>query len=180
LSYITAVFPDAKIIYPTRDGRNSINSMINAWRHPDRFFTYDVPVPLNIRGYEHQGWKFVLPPGWREYVSEPIERVCAFQWQSCNEFMLDETAKPQYKDRVLRIRLEDLTADPERRLAELAEFLELPYDEHFQSFAKSLPVVNSPDNIVTRDKWRGPNRELIQSVMPMIEPTMLRLGYPLT
>jgi len=62
-------------------------------------------------------------------------------------------------------------------MRQLAEFLELPYDEYFERVANELPVVNSPDGDVSRDKWRGENRELIESVMPMIAPTMQRLGY---
>jgi hypothetical protein len=107
LGYVTGVFPDAKIIYPVRDGRNTVNSMINAWRHPERFFTYDVPMELHIEGYVHGRWKFVLPPGWRDYTRRSLAEVCAFQWRSCHEFMLAETAKEQYRDRVLRIRLEE-------------------------------------------------------------------------
>ncbi len=179
LGYVNRVFPDCKIIYPVRDGRNTVNSMINAWRHPDRFFTYDVPEALHIEGYEHGGWKFVLPPGWRDYLDRPLAEVCAFQWRSCHEFMLEETAKAQYRGRVLRLRLEDFTTDPEKQLAELATFLDLEYDDYFKAAAADLPVVNSPDNDVSRDKWQGENRALIEQVMPMIAPTMKRLGYEL-
>jgi hypothetical protein len=177
LGYVTRVFPEAKIIYPVRDGRNTVNSMINAWRHPERFFTYDVPEVLHIKGYEHGRWKFVLPPGWRDYTRRPLAEVCAFQWRSCNETMLAETAKQQYQGRVLRIRLEDFVADPEMNMKQLAGFLDLPYDGYFERVARELPVVNSPDGDVSKDKWRGENRELIESVMPIIAPTMRRLGY---
>jgi hypothetical protein len=177
LSYVNAVFPDAKIIYPTRDGRNNVNSLINAWRHPERFFTYDVPAPLNIEGDAHGRWKFVLPPGWRNYTSRTLAEVCAFQWRACHEAMLTETCKPTYRGRVLRLRLEDVASQPHRQLATLAEFLELPYDDYFRELAEDLPVVNSPDNNVSVEKWRHDNGELIEQVMPMIEPTMHRLGY---
>jgi hypothetical protein len=177
LGYVDKVFPDAKIIYPIRDGRNTVNSLINAWRHPDRFFTYKVPVELSIEGYEHDGWKFVLPPGWRDYTNRRLEEVCAFQWRSCHEFMLAETAKEQYRGRVMQLRLEEFVAEPERHMAELAGFLDLEYDDYFKSAAADLPVVNSPDNNVSRDKWQGRNRDLIERVMPMIAPTMERLGY---
>ncbi len=177
LGYVDKVFPDAKIIYPIRDGRNTVNSLINAWRHPDRFFTYEVPAELDIEGYEHDGWKFVLPPGWRDYTHRRLEEVCAFQWRSCHEHMLAETAKDQYRGRVMQLRLEEFVAEPERQMAELAEFLDLEYDDYFKAAAADLPVVNSPDNNVSRDKWQGENRQLIERVMPMIAPMMERLGY---
>ena len=75
------------------------------------------------------------------------------------------------------LRLEDLVANPEQRLADLAAFLGLEYDDYFKAAAAGLPVVNSPDKDVSRDKWRGENRQLIESVMPMIAPIMERLGY---
>lgn len=177
LGYVNGVFPDAKIIYPIRDGRNAVNSLINAWRHPDRFFTYNVPSELGISGYVHNGWKFVLPPGWREYTNRSLAEVCAFQWRSCNEFMLAETAKEHYRGRVMRIHLEEFVAHPEQQLADLANFLDLEYDDYFKAAAADLPVVNSPDNDVSRDKWQGENRHLIEQIMPIIGPTMKRLGY---
>lgn len=177
LGYVNGVFPDAKIIYPIRDGRNTVNSLINAWRHPDRFFTYDVPAELRIQGYDHNGWKFVLPPGWREYTDRALAEVCAFQWRSCHEFMLAETAKEQYRGRVMRVYLEEFVADPEQQLAALADFLDLEYDDYFKAAAADLPVVNSPDNDVSVNKWQGENRHLIEQVMPMIAPTMEQLGY---
>lgn len=177
LDYVTEVFPDAKIIYPSRDGRNNVNSLINAWLHAQRFFTYDVPAKLKIEGYPHHGWKFVLPPGWRDYTRRSLAEVCAFQWRACHEAMLSEIVKDKYRNRVLRLRLEDLVAEPESQLSALAEFLELPYDDYFKALANDLPVVNSPDNDVSLDKWRGKNYEIIKQVMPQIAPTMRRLGY---
>lgn len=177
LDYVTGVFPDAKIIYPSRDGRNNVNSLINAWLHPTRFFTYSVPEDLNIEGYHHKGWKFVLPPGWRDYTQRSLAEVCAFQWRACHESMLSEIAKDKYRDRVFRLRLEDLVADPPQQLRMLTEFLELPYDDYFETLACNLPVVNSPDNDVSPQKWRGKNSEAIQRIMPYIAPTMSRLGY---
>ena len=179
LDYVTEVFPDAKIIYPCRDGRNNVNSLINAWLDPTRFFTYDVPAELYIGGYPHGRWKFVLPPGWRDYTARPLAEVCAFQWRACHEAMLAETARDKYRDRVFRLRLEDLVAEPESELRALADFLELPYDDYFEAVARDLPVVNSPDNDVSRDKWRGRNRHAIEEIMPGIEPMMRRLGYVL-
>jgi hypothetical protein len=177
LGYVNEVFPDAKIIYPVRDGRNNISSIINGWLHPKRFFTYDVPVPLKIKGYPYSKWNFVLPEGWRDYIDKPLEDVCAFQWRACHESMLAETSKEKYKGRVLRIKLEALSEDPEYWLRELCEFIELPYDQYFQNVAKNLPVVNSPDMNTARDKWKKQNRERIENIEPQISEMMARLGY---
>lgn len=177
LALVNEVFPDAKIIYPTRNGLNNVNSLINAWRHPDRFFTYDVPERLDIAGYDHGRWKFVLPPGWREYTNRPLAEVCTFQWQACHESMLAETGKQKYRGRVYRIKLEDVVDNPQAQLRALADFIEVPYDDYFEKVAADLPVVNSPDNVVSPDKWRGENRDMIEQIRPMIAGTMRKLGY---
>jgi hypothetical protein len=177
LGYVNEVFPDSKIIYPSRDGRNNINSLINGWRHPTRFFTYDVPETLRLKGYCHKKWKFVLPSGWRGYVDRSLEEVCAFQWCSCHEAMLAECAKSKYDGRVFQIQLERLAAEPAYWLRQLAEFVELPYDYYFQHVASNFPVVNSPDNDTSQDKWKYQNREMVESILPMIQPMMERLGY---
>lgn len=177
LGYVNEVFPDAKIIYPVRDGRNNVNSLINAWLHPSRFFTYDVPEALHIRDYPHGRWKFVLPQGWRQYTNRSLADVCAFQWRACHKSMLAETTKPKYEGRVLRIKLEQLITEPERLLRQLAEFIEIPYDDYFDSAASKLPVVNSPDNDTSQEKWRYQNHEMIERILPSISPVMQQLGY---
>lgn len=177
LGYVNEVFPEAKIIYPLRHGCSNINSLINSWRHPNRFFSYDLPVTLRIKGYEYDRWNFVLPPGWREYIAKPLEEVCAFQWLSCHEAMISETAKPKYRGRVMRVKLEDLSEASEKTLRELADFIEVPWDEYFQNLARELPVVNSPDNDLSTEKWKAQNGQMIERIIPTIEPMMKQLGY---
>lgn len=177
MGYVNAIFPDAKIICPVRDGRNNINSLINSWLHPTRFFTYPVPAPLHIAGYHYAGWKFVLPPGWREFTDQPLAAVCAFQWRACHEHLLAETGKPEYQGRVLRFKLEDLTADPEPWLRRIADFLELPFDNTWRTLGAELPVINSPDKDTAPDKWQRQHRREIESILPDIAPLMNTLGY---
>jgi hypothetical protein len=177
LGFVNRIFPDAKIIYPTREGKNSVNSLINGWQHPERFFTYDVPEPLNIEGYSGSKWKFVLPPGWRQYLNSPLEEVCAFQWASCHTAMQAEISRPAYRNRILQIKLEDLINDPSRHVKQLVDFAELPFDGYFRSVAANLPLVNSPDQLVSADKWMHQNRARVERIIPIIEPTMTKLGY---
>ena len=179
LGYVNAVFGDAKILHITRDGRNAVNSIINGWRHPKRFFSYDVPGEIRMPGYEHNRWNFTLPPAWRDYLTRPLEQICAWQWTSANQCVLDECAKPEYDGRVLRVKLEDLQTQTPRELRRLANFLELPFDRYFEDVARELPVVNSPDNETDPDKWRGQNREMIERIIPQITPMMTRLDYGL-
>jgi len=178
MEFINEIFPDAKIIYPTRDGRNTINSLMNGWLHPDRFFTYNLPVKLNIRGYGYDQWNFVLPPHWRDYINLPLEEVCAFQWQACHQAVQEEIHKPEYVDRVLQIKLEELASDTSYWLKKIVDFVELPYDNYFREIADRLPVINSPDNDISTEKWKQQqHRGEIERIIPRIQPTMQVLGY---
>jgi hypothetical protein len=177
LEFVNSVFPDARFVYVTRNAQANVNSLINAWRHPTRFFTYNVPEELEIPGYPYDRWKFVLPPGWRGYVRRPLEEVCAFQWAACHDAVMRSFATHEFAGRVLKIKLEDLTARPPSVLKEIADFIGVAYDDYFRQTAAHLPVVNSADNDTRADKWKSQNHDLIQRIVPIVEPMMQRLGY---
>lgn len=177
LGYVNEIFPDARIIYPTRHGYNNVSSLINAWLDPSRFFSYSLPVELRIKGYPYEEWNFVLPAGWRDYVERPLQDVCAFQWRACHEAILKEIKKPKYDGRVLQVKLEELARDPETWLRKITDFTSLPYDRYFRRLARDLPIINSPDGDTTEDKWTRQNRSLIEDVMPTIDPMLGQLGY---
>ncbi|HEV3471638.1 MAG TPA: sulfotransferase, partial [Actinomycetota bacterium] len=47
--FVDALFPDARYIYLQRDGRENVNSLINAWRTP-RYRSYELPQEHSIPG----------------------------------------------------------------------------------------------------------------------------------
>jgi hypothetical protein len=174
LPFLLALFPDARVLYLTRDGRTNVNSLMEGWRQPHLFPGYPVPEPLHIPGYSRPRWAFTLIPGWRELAASPLEEVCAWQWIRCNEAVLahrDTTQTPY-----LTIRYEDLVAEPGAVLPQIAAFLDLDFEKDLARFADSLPrinVVSAPD----QEKWRLQNPEAIVHIAPLIAPMMERLGY---
>ncbi|MFP5351512.1 MAG: sulfotransferase family protein [Actinomycetota bacterium] len=176
IPFIDRVFPDARYVYLLRDGRDNVNSLINAWRTP-RYRTYRLPEPHHIPGTDPQWWKFTLYPGWREDISGPLEVVCAKQWKLSNDFALSALSEvPQ--QRWERVRYEDLVADPEEEVGRLMGFLELPYESAVR--AKAAAARTKPVNVVTppeQGKWRRENPTEIENVLPLIRPTMEALGY---
>jgi hypothetical protein len=176
LPFLLALWPDARVLYLTRDGRSNINSLIEGWRQPHLFPGYPVPERLAIPGYTRGRWAFTLIPGWRELVASPLEEICAWQWIRCNEAVLThrETSQVPY----LTVRYEDLIADPGAMLPQIAAFLELDFETTLARFAESLPrinVVSAPE----REKWRRENPEAIERILPIIAPLMQTLGYDL-
>ena len=176
IPFIESVFPDARYVYLQRDGRDNVNSLINAWRTP-RYRTYRLPEPHRIHGADPAWWKFTLYPGWREDITGPLEVVCAKQWKLSNDFAL-EALQEVPRERWERVRYEDLVAYPEDEVGRLLGFLELPYETAVRE--KAAAARTKPVNVVTppeQGKWRRENPEEVERIVPLIRPTMEALGY---
>ena len=176
LPFLVALFPDARIIYLTRDGRSNISSLMEGWLEPHTFPGYDVPATLTIPGVSRPRWAFSLIPGWRDLVSSPLEEVCAWQWIRCNEAVLEHREQTAGRVPYLTLRYEDLVADPRRAWQSVAAFLDIEFAANFGQYADKLPeinVVSTPE----AEKWRRKHGAEIERILPLIEPTMQRLGY---
>ena len=174
--FVNDVFPDAHFVYLMRDGRDNVNSLINAWRTP-RYRTYEMPEPHAIPGVDPKWWKFVLYPGWRDDVRGPVELVCAKQWVASNDLAL-AASKDIDASRWTPIRYEDLVEEPEAEIGRLMDALDLPYEEPVKERARATKT--TAINVVTppeRGKWRRENPEEITSILERIRPTMEAMGY---
>jgi len=176
LPFLLALFPDAQIIYLTRGGPGNVNSLMEGWRQPHLFPGYQVPEPIRIPGDERGRWAFTLIPGWRALTERPLAEVCAWQWIRCNEAVLDHRERTAGRVPYLTVRYEDLVADPAGVLRRIAGFIGVDFDRELRRFADELPrinVVSGPG----REKWRRQNPDAIRRVLPLMRPTMERLGY---
>lgn len=177
--YLAELFPGAWFVHLKRDGRAAVSSLITGWRSPGAMFPgAEMPLPLSIDGYPGTTWKFLVPPGWEEYATgRTLEEVCAFQWISANEAIL-RAREDLGSDRWIELSYESFVQAPRERTAELLERLGLRQDRTVLDEAGSL------DRHVTKavtaprpDKWRTENPREIERIVPMILPTMRRLGY---
>lgn len=176
--FIDAIFPDARYIYLKRDGRDNVNSLINAWRSP-RYRTYRLPEPHAIPGTDPTWWKFVLYPGWQEDRNGPLEVVAAKQWITSNQQVLNAqgTIDPS---RWTDVRYEDLVDRPVEEVGRLLEFADVPYEDAIRQRAAAMS--ETPINTVTppeRGKWRRENPDEIAAIEDLIAPTMGTMGYRL-
>ncbi len=169
LNLVEAVFPDALYIHITRNGFNTVDSMLDGWLlESKRFNTYHLPE-LVIKGYSSQNWNFALPYGWREYADKPLENVVVFQWIAIQQAILTHLQnKPQ---RCLQIKLEDLTSQPAMILEQLADFMEVSND--FSQYAQAVPVVNASEKKVKGLRYP----QQIARIAPLLESLQIRLGY---
>lgn len=178
LPFLLELFPDASVIYLTRDGRPNINSLMEGWQQAHTFPGYQVPERISIPGDRRGRWAFSLIPGWRNLVASPLEEVCAWQWVRCNEAVLAHQEQTQGIVPYLTLRYEDLIVNPRDELRKVANFLQLDFEQNFGSYTAGLPkinVVSDPDP----EKWRNKNGKVIERVSYIIEPMMKRLGYDL-
>jgi hypothetical protein len=188
LPFLVSLFPDARILYLTRDGRSNVNSLIEGWKQPHLFPGYRVPEALQIPGYTRKRWAFSLIPGWRDLCASSLEEVCAWQWIRCNEAVLAHREETRGEVPYLTIRYEDLVGmtqtmgegqvggNTTRVLRSVADFLEIDFERDLARAAQELPqinVVSAPG----RQKWRRQNADAITRITPLIEPMMQRLGY---
>jgi hypothetical protein len=172
--FVDALFPDACFVFLQRDGRENINSLINAWR-TSRYRTYR--LAHSIPGVDPSWWKFVLYPGWQADAAGPLEVVCARQWQTSNEHAL-AALSPLASKRWIRVRYEDLVDRPVAEVGRVMDFLEVTYDEAVRN--RAAATATTPINIVTspeRGKWKRENPSEIEAVLPLIHETMAALGY---
>ena len=84
LPFLQALFPDARVLFLTRDGRANVHSLLEGWRHPVLFPGYRTPIPVTSPGQTRGRWAFTLIPGWRDLVDRPLVEICARQWAACN------------------------------------------------------------------------------------------------
>lgn len=173
LPFLQALFPDARIIFLVRDARANVYSLREGWRQPHLFPGYRTPVPVTSPGQSRGRWAFTLIPGWRELVDRTLEEICARQWVACNEAVLAYADSPGALP-CLRVRYEDLIAQPAATLRQISQFIDVP-PSNIPAFARGLPevnVVSRPDT----EKWLA-EADAIGQVEPILRPLMSRLGY---
>lgn len=181
VKYINKLFPDAKYIFLTRDGRTNISSLIDAWLSTGNLFSfkfrefYEYNSRINIEGYSGKVWKFLNPPGWETYLDgKSIEEICAFQWLSANQYAL-EAFSEMSSDKYLHVRYEDILADKESSLERICKFIDIEFSSSIRQMIEKNPqvsIVSGP----RKDKWLK-NKEKIDHIVPLINEMQQKLGY---
>lgn len=174
---IRSIFPNAKIVCVLRNAMDNISSLIDTWNHPKYFPGFDVPAPLNIEGYGCQKWVHFLEPGWQSFVSEPIEKVCAHQWLTSNEY-LQEAKKSIPSEDWVEVKHENIVNSPIESVTQMFNQLGLEITPNVLDFAHSLkqhqPNTESAPEI---GKWKHRNAERVSKIIPIVRPMMEKLGY---
>lgn len=180
VDFMNKLFPDAKFVFISREGKSNISSLIEGWKRQAKHIKHKRFPRLNtefsFNNFDFQKWEYVLPPGWEEFNGKSLEETCAHQWIQSNRYALDDLALLD-QDRVIKVRYEDMCEKPGEVVKNICDFVDIKYEDKLQEYAEKPPVVSTalfekPKN----DKWKK-NQESIEKVLPMIEPMMNELGY---
>jgi len=161
--FLAKVFPQAQFVFLYRDVRETLSSMIEAWRS-GRFVTY-----RKLPGWENElPWSLLLVPGWRELDGLPLPEIVAAQWEIATRMLLDDLAAiPQ--ERITVARYDSLLTNPTAEIAHLCNALDFAWDRPIDKLPLSRYTLTPPDP----NKWRRHESE-IASVLPSIQATMER------
>lgn len=156
--FFDAMWPDAIFVYLYRDVRQTLASMIEAWRS-GAFRTYpDLP------GWTGLPWSLLLVPGWRQLVGNPLQEIVAHQWTITTSVLLDDLeALP--RERVAVVDYGAFLSDPQAAMERLAPALGLSWD---RQLGTHLPLSKTTVSDPRPDKWKriGP---AIEAVWPIIQ-----------
>jgi len=162
--FLAKVFPQAHFVFLYRDVRETLASMIEAWRS-GRFVTYK-----GLPGWRGElPWSLLLTPGWRELNDRPLHEIVAAQWEVTTRTLLDDLAMLP-PERVHVARYDALLADPMAETARVCAAVDFAWDRALDAkLPLSRYTVSAPD----AQKWRRHEREIMQ-VLPKLEGTLAR------
>lgn len=189
LAFLQALFPKARfrILHLVRNPADSINGLVDGWLYHG-FFSHHLAARLEIKGYSDRflewgahWWNYDLPPGWQQWINQPLEYVCSYQWRHAHQAILDFIAHNQVDS--LRVAFEDVIGEPavrEERFAEIADWLGIDRAQLIAAAIGELPPVMA----TTRPRQRRwfKKAELLRPVLtaPSIIKTAKQLGYDST
>ena len=161
--FLAAAFPDAHFVYLYRDPRETLSSMLDAWRS-GKFVTYpDLP------GWEGLPWSLLLTPGWRDLIGRSLPDIVANQWVNATNQLLDDLeALPP--DSWCVASYDRLLSEPQSEVERICRFVEVDWDRALQEpLPLSRTTLTSPDP----EKWRRNAGEL-ESMLPIVHDVATR------
>ena len=118
---LAEAFPDARFVYLYRDPRETISSMLDAWKS-GRFATY-----RELPGWNGPAWSLLLTPGWRDLAGASLGEIVTTQWSTATALLLDdlEALDP---DRWCVTSYDRILDDPQAEMERLCDFCEVAWD----------------------------------------------------
>jgi len=155
--FLAEAFPDARFVYLYRDMRDTISSMLDAWRS-GKFVTYP-----SLPGWEGPPWSLLLTPGWRELSGKSLAEIVAAQWSAATRYLLDDLEQLP-PDRWCVAGYDALIREPQKEIERLARFLEIEWD---RTLTAPLPLSRTTLTEPGREKWKR-NADDLKIALPLV------------
>jgi len=163
IPFLAKVFPQAQFVFLYRDVRETLSSMIEAWRS-GRFVTYK-----QLPGWNGElPWSLLLVPGWRGLGGLPLPQIVAAQWEIATRMLLDDLAALP-RERIVVARYDSMLTNPAAEIAHLCNALEFGWDRPIDKLPLSRYTLTPPDP----NKWKRHEGE-INAILPQLRTTMER------
>lgn len=148
--FLAEAFPDATFVYLYRDPRETISSMLDAWRS-GRFVTYP-----GLPEWDNEPWSLLLTPRWRELIGRSLPEVVVDQWTKTTTKLLDDL-EALGPDRWCVASYDRLVSEPQAEIEKLCGYLGLDWDIDLgDELPDSRHTLESPHP----EKWRRNADEL--------------------
>jgi hypothetical protein len=163
VSFLDAVFPDARFIYLYREPHENLSSILEAWKSGG-FVTYPW-----LPDWDGPAWSLLLIPEWRLLRGKSLPEIAAAQWATANRCLLDDLA-PLPPDRWCAVAYADLVADPQGQAERLCKFAGVSWDQKLKG---ALPLSRHTLTPPDPNKWRK-NAAVLEAVLPQVEAVTRR------
>lgn len=197
LSFIRAVYPEAKILHIIRDGRSvfsSANEILNTgyyrqdvlsrrllemfsetpiWELPAQIPRITETLKSKLTGRPLKFWG-PRPRNWHEWIKQdPPNVILAKQWTATiNQAIFDSALIDSNNNYYYRFSYEEIMTKPRKIMADIVDFAELSDAEDLINYVEST-VDPSRQN-----KWRKVLNEVtLEEIKPYMQSTLNQLGY---
>lgn len=168
IPFFNALFPDACFVFLWRDPRESLSSIMEAWRSGGWKMYSELP------GWDGP-WSMLVPPEYQALRGRPLEEVAAFQWARTNEIALDDLSRLP-AERWTTVCHADFLADPAGVTRRICEAFDIDFDERHAAYLRApLPLSQHTLTPPAPDKWRA-NEAEISRVLPSLEQLAKQLA----
>jgi len=159
--FVRAAYPDALFVLLYRDPRETVASMIEAWRSGN-FRTYP-----RLPGWTNLPWSLLLVPGWIELNRLPLSEIAARQWVGVTTALLDEF---ENNPPAALVEYAAFLADPQDTIERVAAAVGLGWD---RSLPAQLPLSPTVVSHPAAGKWQR-DSATIDALWPILEPVDAR------
>jgi hypothetical protein len=195
LSFINAVYPEAKIIHIIRDGRSvfsSTNQIINdGYYRPEvlsnrmqemlletPLYAWPAYMPKILDAIVSKFFNRTVnfwgprPPGWQSWVNhDSCNIILAKQWVNTIEKAIKDGKKINPKQ-YIKVYYEDLIVRPNEIVKDIFDFAELKSDQD------TIDYICQTADRSKSTKWQdGIEDNILLEIRPYLEPTLNQLGY---